>query len=55
LHNYYHHRFGYRKGDYPIAENVYLSEMSLPLYPGLKKEEFEYTVEKLKNVIKKYS
>ncbi len=35
LHPYYRRQFGYKRGDFPIAEIVYEQEVSLPLYPGL--------------------
>ncbi|HKZ36884.1 MAG TPA: DegT/DnrJ/EryC1/StrS family aminotransferase, partial [Chryseolinea sp.] len=41
---------GYKKGDYPIAENIANTALSLPLWPGLKDAEVEYVCE----VIKKF-
>ncbi len=35
LHPYYRKRFGYKRGDFPVAEAVYEQEVSLPLYPTL--------------------
>ena len=35
LHPYYRNRFGYKLGDFPVAEKVYDEEVSLPLYPTL--------------------
>ncbi len=32
----------YKKGDFPIAEEIANTCLSLPMYPGLKKEEVEY-------------
>lgn len=45
---YYKEKYGYKKGDFPIAENYYEREVSLPMYPTLTKEELEYTVKKIK-------
>lgn len=33
---------GHKKGDFPIAESVCDSELSLPIYPGLKEAEVDY-------------
>jgi perosamine synthetase len=35
LQPYYHKRFGFKKGDFPISENFYRYEISLPIYPQL--------------------
>lgn len=40
----YYARFGYRKGDYPKAENYYEHCISLPLYPSLTDEDLEEIV-----------
>ena len=47
---YYRKKFGFKKGDFPVAENYYSREVSLPMYPTLTKEELEYIVK----VIKKF-
>ena len=36
---------GYGKGDFPIAEKICAWELSIPLYPGLSKEEAGYIVD----------
>ena len=50
LHPSYRH-LGYKNGDFPIAENIAQSEISLPLFPELKDEELEYVVENLKEIV----
>lgn len=47
---YYKKKFGYKEGDFPIAENFYSREVSLPMYPTLTKEELEYIIK----IIKKF-
>ena len=42
LQPYYRKRLGYTKGDYPVAEKFYEQEVSIPLYPGLLREDLEY-------------
>ena len=39
---------GYKKGDFISAEKASAEVLSLPVYPGLKKEEREYVVEKIR-------
>ena len=48
-HPYYKNTFGYKEKDYPVAEEVFRKSLSLPIYPGLSKEEQEYIIE---NVLK---
>lgn len=51
LHPYYK-ELGFKKGDFPIAENYYKKEVSIPLYPLLKKEEVLQIIEIIKKNIK---
>ena len=48
---FYRETFGYREGDYPVAEEIGRSTVSLPLYPSLKEEEIKYIIKVLKEVI----
>ena len=41
---YYRQRFGYRAGDFPVAEGYYRRALSLPLYPALSDEEQDYVI-----------
>lgn len=36
---------GYKKGDFPIAEEISETELSLPIYYGMTDEEIEYVIE----------
>ena len=36
---YYQKKYGYEKGDYPMAEEYYAKTISLPIYPKLKRTE----------------
>ena len=38
-------KYGYSNGDYPIAEEISKTELSLPLYYGIKNEEIDYIIE----------
>ncbi|MGG5316759.1 UDP-4-amino-4,6-dideoxy-N-acetyl-beta-L-altrosamine transaminase [Enterococcus sp. AZ072] len=48
LQPYYVNNFGFKSGDYPVAEEFYSKEISLPMFPTLTKEQQRYVVEKLK-------
>lgn len=41
---YYREKFGYKEGDFPVAEQIGKRTISLPLYPSLKDEEIEYVI-----------
>lgn len=44
---YYKQHFGYREEDFPNAEKYYKSEISIPMFHGMKNEEQEYVIEKI--------
>jgi len=43
---------GYKKGAFPIAEEIADTCLSLPMYPGLSKENVEYIAQTIKNFFK---
>ncbi len=45
---YYREKFGYKEGDFPVAEEIGKRTISLPLYPLLKETELRYVVKALK-------
>ena len=47
---YYKEKFGYKSGDFPVAEKHYWSTLSLPIYPALAKEDLRYVINSLKEV-----
>jgi dTDP-4-amino-4,6-dideoxygalactose transaminase len=49
---YYRKTFGYKKGDFPVAEEIGRRTITLPLYPGLKQEEIEYVIRTVKSLMK---
>lgn len=42
----------YKKGDFPVAEEISKDVLCLPIYPHIKKAEIEYVVKTLKGLIK---
>lgn len=50
LEPYYKKTFGYKKGDFPVAEKLGYSTITLPLYPLLSKEAQKYVVKNVKEL-----
>jgi len=50
LQPYYKDNFGFKEGDYPIAENFYKQEISIPMYPALEDDDLEYIVKTIKEL-----
>ena len=48
---FYKETYGYKDGDYPIAEKYYEQELSLPLYPGLSDEDVDCVIAALRTAI----
>ncbi len=48
---YYRETFGYKEGDYPVAEEIGKRTISLPLYPSLEEQDLRYVVTVLKEEI----
>ena len=49
--SYYQEKFGYKPGDFPVAEAYYEQALSIPLYPKLTDTEVAYVVENIKKVL----
>lgn len=50
LHPYYRDRFGYRGGEYPIAEAAYQQIISLPLFHGMNDQDVEDVIHAVRKV-----
>lgn len=50
MHPYYRDTFGYKSGDFPVAEDAYWRLISLPLYPRMTTQDAEDVVEAVKKV-----
>jgi UDP-4-amino-4,6-dideoxy-N-acetyl-beta-L-altrosamine transaminase len=48
----FYKNYGYKTGDYPIAEDYYKRTMSLPLYTDLTISDVKYIVKTIKEVVK---
>jgi len=52
LQPFYKKMFGYKRGDFPITEDVSDRTIALPFFNNLREEQIDYVVEKLKEGIK---
>ena len=44
----YYKKLGWKKGDFPVAEDYYKKALSLPMFPTLTDKEQDYVIEKIK-------
>jgi len=51
LHPYYRDRFGYRGGEFPVAENAYRSLITLPLFPGMNDNDVDDVIDAMQKLI----
>jgi dTDP-4-amino-4,6-dideoxygalactose transaminase len=51
---YYRERFGYKAGDYPVAEGYYEKALSIPLYPRMSNFDAEYVKTTINNILHTY-
>jgi len=52
LHPYYREAFGFKPGDFPVAERVYAGLISLPLYPRMTDADVERVATAIKDIVK---
>jgi dTDP-4-amino-4,6-dideoxygalactose transaminase len=50
--HYYQRMYGYRNGEFPVAEEVFSRVMSLPIYAGLGDEDVDYVIETVLSIVK---
>ena len=55
LQPYYRGRFGYRGGEYPVAENAYEHLISLPMFHGMTDEDVGDVISAVEKVCSAYS
>ncbi len=54
LHSYYQENYGYKKGDFPVTEEVYDSIITLPLFPKMEQQDIDDVITAVKKVIGVY-
>ena len=50
--SFYKKTLGYKKGDFPIAEELYEQILSLPMYSQLTKEQIDFVIQQIVDVAK---
>lgn len=50
LHPLYQRSFGYRDGDFPVAERIYRAIVSLPLYPSMTEQDVGYVIDSIQAI-----
>lgn len=55
LHPYYKEHFGYRGGEYPVAEDAYERLITLPLFPAMTDSDVEDVIEAVSKVLRFYA
>jgi dTDP-4-amino-4,6-dideoxygalactose transaminase len=54
LHSYYAQKYGYKWGDFEVAESIYGKIISLPLYPKLREHQLQYIIDSIRQIVRKY-
>lgn len=51
LQPYYRHNYGFRKGNFPVAEKFYEAEVSIPMYPDLTEFDLTYISKQIRSCL----
>ncbi|MBI2963470.1 MAG: DegT/DnrJ/EryC1/StrS aminotransferase family protein [Deltaproteobacteria bacterium] len=51
LHSFYASTYGYRRGDFPVAEAAFDGLVSLPLWPGMSEDDVAYVASSLRELL----
>lgn len=52
MHPYYKNKYGFEEDSFPTATSIFNREISLPMYPLMEKEDVEYVVNAIKDILK---
>ncbi len=52
MHPFYKNKFGYKEGDFPVAEDYYKEAITIPLFPKMTEKEIEYVISSVKKAVK---
>ena len=55
LQPFYKRKFGYKRGDFPVAESIFDKTISLPLYPSMTEEDVRYVAGAVREISKKHT
>lgn len=50
-HSYYINNFGYSSVDFPVTEEVYRKELTLPMYPRMTEDDINFVISSFKEVV----
>jgi UDP-4-amino-4,6-dideoxy-N-acetyl-beta-L-altrosamine transaminase len=50
LHPFYKKKFGYKEGDFPVAENYYKGAITLPLFPAMTNEDIKKVIKAVNKI-----
>ena len=51
LQPFYQKNYGFKRGNFPVAERFYTNEVSLPIYPNLKINDQKYVIDHIKKIL----
>jgi len=54
LHRLYQKTFGYRAGQFPVAEKCFERAISLPIYPAMEDGDVDRVIEALSDIAREY-
>lgn len=54
MHPFYRETFGYRQGDFPVAERIYERIISLPLFPRMSEDDVQDVIRAVKDIISRH-
>ncbi|MEW6005437.1 MAG: UDP-4-amino-4,6-dideoxy-N-acetyl-beta-L-altrosamine transaminase [Stygiobacter sp.] len=54
LQPFYRKKFGFKAGDFPVAEKFYEREISIPIYPTLTKKDLKFITNAIKKTLDSY-
>ena len=55
LHPYYRDAFGFKRGDYPVAEDAYDRLVSLPIYPRMTDDDVKDVIAAVLDILAKHA
>ena len=55
LHPYYRDRFGYKGGEFPVAEDAYERLISLPMFHGMSDQDVDDVIRAVRLVVGHYT
>ena len=54
LHPFYQNQYGFKRGDFPVAEAIYEDIISLPLYTKMTVQDVQDVIETVKHIAAQY-